>query len=314
MTIGIAAVGKNAGLAVWKALNSVEKVSKGSIGGFATFVIFDEEGKLEYFCTQRGGSRTLFIEGDSISTYPPKEVIEARIAGVVSSGPDRTEPLENILPAKNGVGFVTGHRFPRAIGKDGFPVNEQVLDNMEKGESALIAVKKVMDKNPNIDSGLIAVDLDGNIGAQNSQKVEKRPGFASASIEREGAKVVVFNNEIYPSTVTANLAAEIAMEIMCKDQQEKIKIILNSGLKVELASEDKVIINEDNIITKIFITDETMLKGKTGGMVPYLGSQVIRNGKKIGELKTEPFINLDNGVIKEFKGNTKSRDLWAWVD
>lgn len=310
MTIGIGAIGKNAGLAVWKALNSVERVTSGSIGGFATFVIFNKDGKVKYYCTQRGGSKTLFTEGDSVVDYPPDEVIEAVIAGVISSGPDRPEPLESLLPAKEGVGFITGHRIPSAIGKNGISVNMETLKIMEKGESSNTAVNKVMSENPNIDAGLIAVDVNGNIGAINSKKVENRLDVASAVIKKAEAKVAVFNNEIYPVKITADLAAAIAMQVMTEERKPDIKITISSGLKVELGTEDKVVVNKENSAIQIFTTDPTILRGKTTCVVPYLGSTVVKNGKKIGILMNEPLTVLDNGIIVELAGQkTIVRDV-----
>src|ERR1700686_2557427 len=117
MTIGIAARGPNAGLAVYRSLRAAERVGTGSIGGFATFAAITADGKLLRHETQRGGTSTLFIEGESTGTEPPPEVAAATSAAVISSGPDRPEP-EKLLSADPLAGLVTGHRMPITIGVD----------------------------------------------------------------------------------------------------------------------------------------------------------------------------------------------------
>ncbi|HHY14297.1 MAG TPA: hypothetical protein GX526_06640, partial [Thermoanaerobacterales bacterium] len=238
------------------------------------------------------------------------EVIEAPIAGLISSGPDRPEPLKVHLPAKEGVGLVTGHRIPGALGKNGLPVNIEVLEAIENGLPADQAVRTVMDDNPNVDAGLIAVDINGNIGVQNSEKVGSRTDIASAYLENGDAKVAVFNNEIHPIKITSKLAAAIAMEIMSEEQKPDMQITLNSGLKVELGDEDKVVIDKNNTAIEIFTTDPTILNGETVGVVPYLGSSIIKDGEKIGILMNEPLAVLNDGVIVEFAGRkTIIRDV-----
>ena len=109
MTIGIAARGPNAGLAIYRSLRAAERVGSGSIGGFATFAVITADGKLLRYETQRGGTSTLFIEGEITGTDPPPEVAAATRAAVISSGPDRPAP-ESFLCADPLAGLVTGHR------------------------------------------------------------------------------------------------------------------------------------------------------------------------------------------------------------
>src|SRR3546814_12745762 len=60
MTIGIAVSGPLAGLAAFRALSAVERVGRGDIGGFASFVAISGAGGLLTADTQRGGTATLF--------------------------------------------------------------------------------------------------------------------------------------------------------------------------------------------------------------------------------------------------------------
>ena len=86
MTIAIAAYGPNAGLAVYLGLQAAEAIAKGAIGGFATYAAIGADGALYRYQTQRGGTRTLFIQGETTGTPPPEEVANAVAAGVISRG------------------------------------------------------------------------------------------------------------------------------------------------------------------------------------------------------------------------------------
>ncbi len=303
MTIGIGAIGNNAGLAVWKALQSVELVTSGSIGGFATFVILDSEYKSKTFCTQRGGSQTLFTYGDSVMKYPPQEVIDAPFAGVVSSGPDRQEPISALIPVADGVGLVTGHRIPAAIGKNGISVNWEVFQLMKEGIPADEAVKTIMQQNPKIDTGLIALDIRGNMGMMNSDRVNTRLDISSAHFEKGGAKIMVLNNEIYPHTIVADIAANIGMEVMLADRKPDLVIKMYAGIKIQYDENERVIINDNNVVQAIYTADTSVLKGKMiTCVVPYLGNPVIKNGKTIGVMMNEPVAVLDEGVVVNFTG------------
>lgn len=302
MTIGIGAIGPNAGLAVWKGLNCAERVTSGSIGGFATFAIMDEDQKVHYYCTQRGGSRTLFTFGDSVLTEPPEEVAKASLAAVISSGPDRTEPLTMYLASEDGVGMVTGHRIPSAVGVDGIPVNLQVLALMKEGVTAEQAVSAVMEKNPSVDAGLIAIDVNGSGGMMDSHKVEQRPDHASKTLSAGDVKVFVLNNEIYPVGITAEVAAAIAFETMTGEREADFRISISAGLKVQFDHQDKIVINDENEAVEIYTSDRTVLKAETVCVVPYLGSLVIHRGTVIGRLMNEPITLLRDGVIVKLAG------------
>ncbi|MFP4126312.1 MAG: DUF6963 family protein, partial [Alphaproteobacteria bacterium] len=122
MTIGIAATGAGAGLAVFAALRAVERVGRGAIGGFASFVAISEAGELVQAETQRGGTATLFVDGEATGVAPPAAVAQARFAAVMSSGPDRPPPLARFTPGDAAVGLVSGHRLPNMPGVDGAPL------------------------------------------------------------------------------------------------------------------------------------------------------------------------------------------------
>lgn len=88
-------------------------------------------------------------------------------------------------------------------------MNHLALELMEHGLSAVEAVESVMKDNPEQDAGLIAVDMKGNVGVMNSQRVERRTDVAKIFKEDKttGAKVAVLLNEIHPPQAVAEVAA-----------------------------------------------------------------------------------------------------------
>ena len=231
MTIGIAARGPNAGLAVFKALRAAERVGTGSIGGFATYAAITAEGKLLRHQTQRGGSRTLFLDGERTGVEPPPEVAAAISAGVISSGPERPD-VEKLLVADGSVGLVTGHRLPIQVGVDGLPLNQQVLDLMAKGHSAQAAIDTVIDRNPEADAGLIAIDAHGGVYGRNTARVLRRPDLAEgrATAGDGEASVVVFYNTIRPYGALAGLVTAIALDTMLGVPKPDAYVTVNAGI------------------------------------------------------------------------------------
>lgn len=305
MTIGIGTSGKNAGEAAFKALQAVERVTTGSIRGFAVYAVIKEDGKVQMYTTQRGGTKTLVIKGETTGVLPPKEVFKAKIAALISSGPDRPEPLSRVLPSKENIGLVSGHRIPIApCIVTGKPLNWRALELMESGLNAIEAVNKVMDDNPNADAGLICVDIKGNVGIKNSRRVDARPDVAMSFKEdkESRARVGVLMNEIHPEKSVTELAAETALMIMSEERKPDTEILVRVGLKVEAGNEDLVHINKNNEVTKVVTTDEWALKGEALCVTPYLLSKVFKESKEIGYTIEEPLTLLKDGVIADLAG------------
>ena len=179
MTIGIAAFGPNAGRAVIQALSAVEAVGRGAIGGFVSFVAITASGRVDRLQTQHGGTEML-IRG--VAGSLPPAIAEATIAGLMSSGPDRPEPLSQFTPADGDVGLVTGHRMPNTIGVNGMNLNDEVLQLMRSGHRPLDAVDRVIAANPDGDAGIIALSLDGCIHAADTPSVGRRGDCGRATI------------------------------------------------------------------------------------------------------------------------------------
>ena len=178
-TIAIVASGPNAGLAVFKALEAAERIGGGSIGGFAHFYAMTPDAKFHFVSNfGTGGSRTLFIEGETTGTPPPAALAEARLAGVISSGPrmpTSQDPTTGSFPnAGDGVGFVVGHRIPMAPGKAGLPVNHHAFTLLKQGSPPAEIVRRIFEENPEVDAGLIVVAANGAVAGANSRLVASR--------------------------------------------------------------------------------------------------------------------------------------------
>ena len=155
MTIGIAAFGPKAGAGIIAGLGAVEKIGRGAIGGFVSLVVLTDDERLLRASVQVGGSEALFPE-----ELPP-EIAQAQCAGLISSGPNRPEPLSQFITAKIGVGIVTGHRMPHTEGKDKIALNSMVLAEMEAGKDPQTAIDYVLNLYPNADAGFLAVSVNG---------------------------------------------------------------------------------------------------------------------------------------------------------
>ena len=303
MTIAIAARGPHAGLAVFRALRAVERVGTGSVGGFATYVAITEDKRLLRHQTQRGGSRTLFLNGEETGVDPSPEIAEATSAGVISSGPERPD-LEKLLVADAQAGLVTGHRIPIEIGVDGVPLNQQTLDFLIRGHSAQEAVDAVMSRNPQSDAGLIAIDGRGQIYGRNSERVLLRPdlGVGQATAERGEASVIVYYNCIRPYSALADLATAIALETMMGIPQPDAYVAVATGLPVRSGKESAIHCDVSGRALHITTADATALHGRQIGAIISLGSPIYFDGKLIGHCMTEMLTTVVEGVLTDMSG------------
>lgn len=304
MTIGIAATGNNAGQAIFEALAAVERVARGAIGGYAVFAAITEDGVLYRAETQRGGSTTLFTEGETTGTPPPPHIASATRAALMSSGPDRPEPLSQFLPADPDAGLVTGHRLPNAIGATGKPVNLAVLELMRAGCPASEAVDRVLAGDPESDAGIIAVDHHGQIHARNSARVARRPDLGHARLESaSGAAIVeVLHNAIHPHRSLAALAADIAMEILAPAGPPHGYCRVRAGTPIQSGLENRVYIDADGLAQRIEVVDTRLLEGRHNCAAIYLGARVIQQGQCVGMTTYEPNILVEAARILTLSG------------
>ncbi len=304
MTIGIGAFGPKAGLAVYQALRVAERVGRGAIGGFATYAAITADGRLLRAETQRGGGSTLFTGGETTGVEPPEEIANAVAAGVISSGPDRPEPLTQFLPAEGAAGLVTGHRLPNARGASGRPINEDVLALLRTGQSAREAVDALLDRNASSDTGIIAVDRNGHVYARNTARVLRRPDLGQARREHGNPKAVVevIHNAIRPYPVVATLAADVALAVMVGEPKEIGRVAVSAGCPVVLGPEDAVVVDDDLNATRVVTTDPLLVSGRQVCAAIYLHSKVVKGGRVIGRTMFEPITTVVDGKITEMSG------------
>ncbi|WP_420565534.1 DUF6963 family protein [Thalassobaculum sp.] len=202
MTIGIGAFGRKAGAAVLAAWAEAERRATGSLHGFAVFTVLGTDGAPVSLECQRGGLATIREQAEALA-----RMAEAEVAGVITSGPDRSEPLSQFLAAGRA-GLVTGHRLPNLATADGPPANRAALALLEKGLAPRHAVEAVLDGNPGLDAGLIAVTRSG-IGLADSAHVQGRDDLGRALIFAEDRRygLGLLHNSITPID---GLAAAVA--------------------------------------------------------------------------------------------------------
>ena len=302
MTIGIGACGKNAGKAVFAALRVVEKSGLGAIGGFATFTVISKSGKVLSAVTQRGGTLTLFTDGEATGVEPPEEFASAEIAGVISSGPDRPVPLEQFIPAQSGVGLVTGHRIPPASGSNGKPMNQDLLERMKQEINLVDAVEGVVDASPTADCGLIGVSCNGQTIARNTARVKARPDVGITNFSDSSCSVSVLYNAIKPKQVLADLAAAVAVDSMSSLLEPKGWITLMVDTPISMGAENAVFCNEQKESVEVTTTDPAIGERGEFGAAVYLGSKVVIGNQTVGHTMFEPIITIKNGKLIEFSG------------
>ncbi|MGD9537453.1 MAG: hypothetical protein AB7P52_16860 [Alphaproteobacteria bacterium] len=309
MTIALGASGPRAGLAVFRALQAAERVGTGSIGGFAAFAAISARGELMRHETQRGGASTLFTAGETTGVEPPDAVANAVVAGVIASGPDRPEPLAQFVPADARAGLVTGHRLPQSAGRDGRPLNLAALENLIKGMPADVAVRTVMEANPEADAGLLAVDLRGGVAAFNSVRVERRYdlGHARRESRAHGAVAEALQNSIRPFPSLAALAAEVALDVMVGEPRVAGSVLIEAGMTMELGLEALIETDAAGRAVRLVTTDALVLKGRHICAPIHRGSEVRRAGCSVGRSILEPLVELDDGVIVSLIGRPAMR-------
>ena len=309
MTMGIAAAGPHAGLAVFKALHAAEKIGWGSIGGIASFAVITEDNQLLRYQTQRGGSSTLFIDGDRTGVEPPSEVLNAPLAALMSSGPDRPEPLSQFVPGTATAGLVTGHRLPNTPGRNGNILNLDVLQHLQQGKSPQQAVDSVLADNPQADAGLIALNRQGQIYARNSERVQQRPdlGWARREHAPTGAVVEILHNAIYPHASLAAVVADIALETMVPTFHPDRWLSVDAGIPVQLGTHGMVQVDTELRALSIVTSDATLLQGSSNGAAIYIGSEVLQGKRRLGVTVTEPYVVLEQGRIISLSGQPSLR-------
>lgn len=302
MTIGIAVAGPSAGLAAFRALRAVERISRGAIGGFVSFAAISESEGLIRAETQRGGTHTLFTAGETTGIDPPAPFAEARLAVLMSSGPDRPVPLAQFTPGDAAVGLVTGHRLPNVPIPGGGPVNEEILALMARGESPERAAA-LLEAYPRTDAGVIAVSRDGRMALRNSGRVERRDdiGSALATDPDTGLTVGVLHNAIFPIPPLAALAVHAAIDTVAPADHWDMEVELEAGLPLRIGEHPEIAVTAGRV-TGITVDEGAWLGERWDGAAIPRGAPVSEAGRRIGRIVFEPYCVAHEGRLVSMSG------------
>ncbi len=301
MTIGLAASGPGAGLAIFRALAAVERVTSGAIGGFVSFAAITESGELRRAETQRGGTSTLFTEAERTGTDPPPEIANAPRAVLMSSGPDRPIPLAQFTPADPSAGLVSGHRLPNAIVPDGTKaLNAIALSHLGEGQSAEAALLATLAAYPEADAGLILIDRTGAMAIGNSDFVNARVdrGEAVRTDATSGLTVAVIHNAIFPVGAVAPLAIETAIHAVAPLVAANGWITVAAGVELVAGPANRIHIDENARVNRIELCQKQLAAPgpQQGAALPFR-SELIRDGIAVGHSVQEPYCCAQDGRL-----------------
>ncbi|OZI46738.1 DUF6963 family protein [Bordetella genomosp. 5] len=288
MTIGVAAAGPHAGAAVYDAVLTAELLGRGAIGGFAVLAVLLADGRLEYRTTQREGISSLDL---------PAAWRDAPYAAVISSGPDRPEPLTQFLAGEAGVGLVTGHRLPNLAGTDGVPLNQSVLRRMAQGEAPQAAVDAVLGTHAQWDAGLLALDTGGRIGLADTARVLRRNDLGRFERRTPAASLALLHNSIY---ARGDLAAQVGERAWCTltGAPAALRFVtLTRATTLGTAPHDRVDIDAQGHITAIATANPRLARLDRRGTVIYLGTEVWSEGAMVGHATTELYVEVRDGRV-----------------
>ncbi|MDQ0323255.1 hypothetical protein QO002_005461 [Pararhizobium capsulatum DSM 1112] len=298
MTIGIATYGPNAGLAAIEALAAVEKIGSGAIGGFVSFAVMDIDGTIHRAETQTGGTGNLPI--DAI-----REAIQrARIAVLMSSGPNRPSPLSQFTPGMKDIGLVTGHRLPNVRGTRASALNMDVLQAINSGAAVEQAVRTVLDENPVADAGIIAISAAGDLAMGNTDYVERFFDAGSAMLQSAfdpDIRAGVLHNAIHPHRGLALMAAQFAINIMDPPDRADSTVTIAAGTPLVVGPRNEIRLKSHGV--EIAIENPLYLTGSwdlgLGPRVP-----VVEAGTDVAVAVYEPYLRAANGLIQTIDGQS----------
>lgn len=160
---------------------------------------------------QRGGLEAIRAGAEQLV-----QTAQATVAAVITSGPDRPEPLSQFLAAGRA-GLVTGHRLPNLATVEGPSAGRAALALLAQGLSADEAVARVLRSNPDIDAGLIAV-TPTDLGLANSAHVEGRDDLGRALIMAEDRRYGfgLLHNSIAPAEGLAQAVAAVGEAVLAR--------------------------------------------------------------------------------------------------
>ncbi|MFV0474352.1 MAG: DUF6963 family protein [Pikeienuella sp.] len=287
MTMAIAAFGPGADRAVSDGVLAAELLGRGAIGGFAVLSVLDADRAHFQTACQDGGVAAL--------ARPAAEGVIC--AAIISSGPNRPEPLSQFLAGRSGLGLVTGHRLPNRIGAEGRAVNASALERMARGASPAAAVAAELEANPELDFGLIAVDPGGGIGFGDSKRVARRADLGRAArIEPDRGYALLFNS-IYcaPGLSLSRALGDIVWSRLSGEEAAFSIAELAAPAPLIAAAEDRIELDGDDRVTAIRTANPRGLDDSDRTTVIYLRAPVWRNGRPTGAAASEIFARVEGG-------------------
>lgn len=292
MTIGIATRGARAGLGALRALCAAEALGRGEIGGFAVFVWRGADGGLCHATTQTGGARALTL---------PAGWEAAGHAAIISSGPDRPEPLLQFLPAQAGVGLVTGHRLPSSPLPGGEALNAHVLARMAAGGLDQRGLAALLAAAPGLDAGLICLPLAGPCLIANAPRVETRDDLGRFLHEDAAATCAILHNSICSASLQGDALAAalggVALEAMGQGRAAHVLAVLPDRLPVRPAAAEAVEIDAAGAVLAVHSADPAYAGGRRRITAIYAGTPVMQAGARVGVVMSEVFSALEPWLL-----------------
>ncbi|MEG0922497.1 MAG: hypothetical protein RSD57_10765 [Comamonas sp.] len=293
MTLGIAAHGPQAGAAIHQAVVAAELLGHGEIGGFVVFSVIDTAGHIQQCSVQQGGITALNL---------PADWLAASQAAVITSGPQRPEPLTQFLPGRHGAGLVTGHRLPnRPDMHTGWPLNTSALGLMAAGMHPQAAVDELLKANPQADAGLIAINPQGQIGCANSARVAQRPDAGQARWHDAQAGFALLHNAIYAGDDLAACLGSMlraALQPNAANTASHQLLALTSEATVEIAASDAVHVDAQWHVQRVASADPFMAQATQNITLLPLATPVLHNGRLVGHMATELFAEVAYGIAR----------------
>ncbi|MBN9672161.1 DUF6963 family protein [Roseibium aggregatum] len=305
MTIGIALSGPNAGLGIFRALAAVEKIGRGAVGGFVSYAALTEDGRLLRAQTQDGGTSTLFGGAE-----PPAELAAAKRAVLMSSGPNRPEPLAQFTPGEVGVALITGHRLPNVSAGGGVAPNVRLLDALRQGTPVQDAVASVLEANGNADAGLIALTSSGEIAMGDTEFVRMREDrgsllFSSGNNRLTGA---VIHNSIFPVRGVTELVAGVALDCFEDPDRSDHMLRIDETVAIVPSDRERVHVDGNGKIVSVDVARGRIEDGYLEGSIFLYQSPVFRDGELIGHISgEEPYTIVRDYHAVSFSGKGSAR-------
>ena len=298
MTIGIVVRGPQAGTALVNSLSAIESIAEGSIGGFVSFVVLDKDHTPTFYKCQAGGITSLFACENKSDL--PIELMNATRAALISSGPNRPEPLHRFLAWDDKGNLVSGHRFPHMQTKQNIPLNQQALSILQMYGSDEHRLDELIEQNPDLDAGLVTMDAHGCIYQSNTARVAARGDTASRNMQTpEYAYSITLNSILPPDPIAEILAVKLQRRLEL-DRRPVLHVTTDSP--ISNSNVKSVEIDDTGRVVNINTPERHWFSPEHEGALIETGTIVLRDSVTIGKVHEEPYVISRNGKIIALSG------------